>query len=111
MSFVNGDRVKVTTKNSMHEGKVWTVLNVYEDGQTLLAQYEEETGEAGIEKVGVITGFFVRELELVLSDEDREQIQKIASVLYNEPGNEDWDLEQSHKAAESLFRAGCRFRG
>lgn len=43
--------------------------------------------------------------------EKQEQIKKIARVLYNEPGNEEWTMEQANKAAESLYRAGCRFDG
>jgi hypothetical protein len=103
MELKVGDKVKVIAMGSTFAGCEGVVKTVTGEGrQDILAvTLVDDTMD--------VRGFFSYELELVLDEE--QQIAKIASILYNEPGNEDWDLEHSHKAAESLFRAGVRFRG
>jgi hypothetical protein len=108
MSIKTGDLAKITTKNTAHYGKTGKVVHVFEDEKTVTVQLEENINGSEFTSAGVITGFFISELEIVKGVDEDEQIAKIRSVLYNEPGNEEWDMEQSHKAAESLYKAGIR---
>ena len=110
MKIQEGDTVKINTANSMHDGSTGKVVRIFEDEKTCTVQIETALrGGTEFETAGVITGFYMSELELVESTGRDGQIQKIADVLYNEPGNEDWDMEQSVKAATSLYNAGVRF--
>lgn len=56
MSIKFGDRVKIVTVHTQHEGKTGRVVNVYEDEQTCLVQFDGSHQTSG---------FFVRELELL----------------------------------------------
>lgn len=111
MDIKAGDKVKVITKNTVHEGKTGEVIHVYEDAQTCRVRLEWIVDGDEFKTAGTISGFFVSELEVIKGADEDEQIAKIANVLYNEPGNEDWSMEQAHKAAASLYRAGCRHEG
>lgn len=73
MGFKEGDKVKVTTKNSMHEGKTGKIVRVYEDNQSILVTLEQGN------LAGMTTGFFASELELV--DERREALIELAETL------------------------------
>lgn len=55
MNINFGDTVKVITIQSMHEGKIGRVINIYEDEQTCLVRLND----------GFTSGFFVRELEVI----------------------------------------------
>lgn len=55
MNINFGDTVKVITIQSMHEGKIGRVINIYEDEQTCLVRLND----------GFTSGFFVRELEAI----------------------------------------------
>lgn len=66
MSIKTGDTVKVITKNSRYEGMTGKVIYVYEDEKTCNIQLMDKAEDAsGFEYVGVTTGFFVRELEIL----------------------------------------------
>lgn len=56
MSINFGDRVKVLTVHTQHEGKTGRVVNVYEDVQVCIVQFDGTHQSSG---------FFVRELEIL----------------------------------------------
>lgn len=53
-NYQRGDRVRITTKNSMHTGKTGVVSYAYSDQESLLVQ---------MDKKGNKVGFFVTEVE------------------------------------------------
>jgi hypothetical protein len=80
MGFKEGDTVKVITKNSQYEGKTGEVVGVYEDAQTYRVGLEWEAPKSSMfDKMGVLSGFFESELELV--DEKREALIELAETL------------------------------
>lgn len=102
MELKKGDKVKIIDRKSVFYGKEAVVALEYGPSpeDIIAVRFEGET---------MVRGYFPHELEKVLTEE--EEISKIASILYNEPGNEDWEYIQALKAAESLYKAGVRFRG
>jgi hypothetical protein len=72
MSFNEGDKVKVLTKNSIHEGKTGGVTRVFSDEKTCTVQLDGDP-------VGLVVGFFFSELELV--DVEREALIELAETL------------------------------
>ncbi len=112
MSIQRGDTVRVITKNTAHFGKIGTVVHVYEDEKTCNVEIKEKAPDAsGFEYMGLITGFFLRELEIVLGGDEEDQIFKIAAALHTEVRNADWTWEQAKENAASLYRAGMRHHG
>jgi hypothetical protein len=73
MSVKRDDRVRVITKNSMHEGKEGVVRTVYEGGEVLV-NFDGET-------YATLTGFFERELEVIEFPSVAEQVRAIAGAL------------------------------
>lgn len=80
MTLKLGDKVKVITKNSLHEGRIGTVVGIFEDEKTCRVQIEQDvSGGTGFLTAGVVTGFFVTELEVL--DEKREALIQLAETL------------------------------
>ena len=101
MTIHNGDRVRITAKNSMHTGKEGTVTNAYGDEQSLLVRMDEKGNQVG---------FFVHEVELVTAANRESDIRKIADVLY---ASERWmglPWIQIMETAEDLYDAGMTVR-
>lgn len=102
MSFNNGDRVQITTKNTAYYGERGTVINVYSDNETLLVRMDK----------GNTSGFFASEAELVENSDEREaQISRIATALIDEGRAGDWTDETALEAARTLYTAGIRANG
>lgn len=100
MSFENGDRVKVTTKNSQYTGKEGTIINAYGDQESLLVKMDDRGNDVG---------FFVSEVERIVSRED--EIRKLADVLYASDRWMGLPWVQVLETAEDLYDAGIRYHG
>lgn len=72
MEFKEGDKVKVITKNSAHFGRTGVVIRSMDDSTCFV-------NLSGDDKVGILTGFFVSELEPV--DLRREALIELAETL------------------------------
>jgi hypothetical protein len=72
MEFKEGDKVKVITKNSAHFGRTGVVIRSMDDSTCFV-------NLSGDDKVGILTGFFVSELELL--DPEREALITVAETL------------------------------
>lgn len=70
MEFKIGDKVKVITKKSRHEGKTGVVESIYGDNSTCIVKLEKDNRSGG---------FFTSELELV--DLRREALIELAETL------------------------------
>jgi hypothetical protein len=111
MDIKAGDKVKVISKNTMHEGKTGEVINEYEDAQTCRVRLEWAVDGDEFATAGVISGFFVSELEVLKGANQDEQIFKIAAALHTEVRNASWTWEQCLENAASLYRGGVRHEG
>ena len=112
MSIQRGDTVRAITKNSVHFGRIGTVVNVFEDEKTCTVEFKENAPvNSGFTYMGSITGFFHHELEIVLGGEEEAQIFKIAAALHTEVRNADLTWEQCRENAASLYRSGIRHNG
>jgi hypothetical protein len=111
MNIKAGDKVKVISKNTTHEGKTGEVIGVYEDAQTCRVKLEWAVDGSEFSTAGIISGFFVSELEVLKAVDEAEQIQALASILYNADFALDWDFDQAHDEATKLYKKGVRHEG
>lgn len=101
MSINFGDRVKILTVHTMHEGQSGKVVRVYEDKQTCLVRLDS----------GLTSGFFVRELE-ILPPEGTEAVDIRLSaeddytVTLNLTPEEKRGIEKLVAAAKEIRDAG-----
>jgi len=98
MSFNIGDKVKIIDPSSRYNGELGTVAFLYSDEESLLIRLDR----------GIVRGYFISEVEMVEAVGEDIQIYKIAGILYNTNFGLDWDMEEAHKAAEELYKAGVR---
>lgn len=99
MKYRNGDRVKITTVHTMHEGETGVVVNAYADAESLLVK---------LDKSGQEIGYFVSEVEIILTPEETEQVNAIASALLDSHRHARWEWKDAVDAAIALHRAGFR---
>lgn len=108
MKIQEGDTVKVITANSMHEGSTGKVVRVFEDEKTCTVRIEKRAGGTDPYSEGVVTGFYMHELELVESTGRDGQIAQIAAVLKKEEIR-GWTDEDYTATATSLYASGVRY--
>lgn len=97
MYYRNGDRVRITAKNSMHTGKEGVITNAYGDEQSLLVRMVEKGNQVG---------FFIHEVEPIWDDEQQKQIERVAAALKNDVRNHHWDWDTALSIAADLYKAG-----
>ena len=109
MNSQTGDSVRITSKNTMHYGKTGEVVHVFEDEKTVTVKLEEHVNGSEFTTAGIITGFFITELEVVKGVDEEEQIARIATALIDEAGFP--TAIHALEAARNLYAAGVRHHG
>lgn len=115
MNIRKGDTVKITKPLLMNKGvagRTGTVLSVDDWNESCRVDITWDAPEgSGWESQGVLGSYLFVELELVESANEREQIQALASILYNADFALDWDFNQAHEEATKLYKKGVRHEG
>jgi hypothetical protein len=113
MNIRKDDIVKVANPLLMNagvKGRTGRVVEVGERSCRVDITWDAPEG-SGWTTQGVLGSFLFDELEVVESSYEREQVQALASILYNADFADDWDFDQAHAEASKLFKKGVRHEG
>ncbi len=79
MNFKQGDKVKIISKGSYYVGATGTVVSEGVDGAYRVQIEQPAPKYSGFDTMGIISGFFESEIELV--DSEREALIELAETL------------------------------